>query len=111
MMKLDNQTKRKLGEVFDLFAPVEEGFIKTRIPIKEVCTGGQPMARSQARKILWRLEQFEKVEFDFSEIEFMGQGFADEVFRVFKAHHPEVEITPINASPRVIGMIKHVQRG
>ena len=111
MMKLDNQTKRKLGEVFDLFAPVEEGFIKTRIPIKEVCTGGQPMARSQARKILWRLEQFEKVEFDFSEIEFMGQGFADEVFRVFKAQHPEVEITPINASPRVIGMIKHVQRG
>lgn len=111
MMKLDNQTKRKLGEVFDMFAPIDEGFVKTRIPIKEVCTGGQPMARSQARKILWRLEQFEQAEFDFSEIDFMGQGFADEVFRVFKAHHPEVEIIPINACPRVLGMIKHVQRG
>ena len=110
MMKLDNQTKRKLGEVFDMFAPIDEGFVKTRIPIKEVCTGGQPMARSQARKILWRLEQFEQAEFDFSEIDFMGQGFADEVFRVFKAHHPEVEIIPINACPRVLGMIKHVQR-
>lgn len=111
MMKLNNQTKRKLGEVFDMFAPIDEGFIKTRIPIKEVCTGGQPMARSQARKILWRLEQFEQAEFDFSEIDFMGQGFADEVFRVFKAHHPEVEIIPINACPRVLGMITHVQRG
>lgn len=110
MMKLDNQTRRKLGEVFDMFAPIDEGFVKTRIPIKEVCTGGQPMARSQARKILWRLEQFERAEFDFSEIDFMGQGFADEVFRVFKAHHPEVEIIPINACPRVLGMIKHVQR-
>ena len=56
------------------------------------------------------LEQFEQAEFDFSEIDFMGQGFADEVFRVFKAHHPEVEIIPINACPRVLGMIKHVQR-
>lgn len=110
MMKLDNQTKRKLGEVFDMYAPIDEGFIKTRIPIKEVCTGGQPMARSQARKILWRLEEFSQAELDFSEIDFMGQGFADEVFRVFKAHHPEVEIIPINACPRVLGMIKHVQR-
>ena len=110
MMKLDNQTRRKIGEVFDMFAPIDEGFIKTRIPIKEVCTGGQPMARSQARKILWRLEQFKQVEFDFAEIDFMGQGFADEVFRVFKSHHPQVEIIPINACSRVLGMIKHVQR-
>lgn len=110
MMKLANQTKRQLGEVFDMYAPIDEGFIKTRIPIKEVCTEGHPIARSQARKILYRLEQFKSVEFDFNEVEFMGQGFADEVFRVFKARYPEVEIIPVNACPRVLGMIKHVQR-
>ena len=110
VMKLENQTKRRLGEVFDMYAPIDEGFIKTRIPIKEVCTQGQPMARSQARKILYRLEQFKIVEFDFSGVDFMGQGFADEVFRVFKAHNPEIQIIPINACPRVLGMIKHVQR-
>ena len=109
MMKLYNQTKRQLGEVFDLFAPIEEGFIKTRIPIKEVCQEGEPMARSQARKILWRLEQFKKVELDFSGVDFMGQGFADEVFRVFKERCPEIEVVAINACPRVLGMIKHVQ--
>ena len=110
MMKLYNQTKRQLGEVFDMYAPMEEGFIKTRIPIKDVCQEGEPMARSQARKILWRLEQFEIVELDFAEVDFMGQGFADEVFRVFKDRCPEVEIIPINACPRVLGMINHVQR-
>lgn len=110
VMKLENQTKRRLGEVFDMFAPIDAGFIKTQIPIKEVCVQGQPMARSQARKILYRLEQFKIVEFDFSGVDFMGQGFADEVFRVFKARNPEVQIIPINACPRVLGMIKHVQR-
>lgn len=110
MMKLDNQTKRQLGEVFDMYSTIEEGFIKTRIPIKEVCQEGEPIARSQARKILYRLEQFKLVEFDFDEVDFMGQGFADEVFRVFLNKHSEVEIIPVNACPRVLGMIKHVQR-
>ena len=40
----------------------------------------------------------------------LGQGFADKVFRVFKENHAEVEIIPINACSRVLGMIKHVQR-
>lgn len=110
MMKLENQTKRVLGEVFDMYSTVDDGFIKTRIPIKEVCQEGEPIARSQARKLLYRLEQFKLVEFDFEEVDFMGQGFADEVFRVFKAHHPEVEIIPVNACSDILRMIKHVQR-
>lgn len=110
MMKLENQTKRKLGEVFDMYSTIDEGFVKTRIPIKEVCQEGEPIARSQARKILYRLEQFKIVEFNFAEVQFMGQGFADEVFRVFKSRHPEVEIIPVNACPDILTMIKHVQR-
>lgn len=93
-----------------MYAPMEEGFNKTRIPIKEVCQEGEPMARSQARKILRQIEQFKKVELDFAEVDFMGQGFADEVFRVFRERCPEIEIIPINVCPRVLGMIKHVQR-
>lgn len=40
----------------------------------------------------------------------MGQGFADEIFRVFKNKYPDIEMIPINACPTVLGMIKHVQR-
>lgn len=43
-------------------------------------------------------------------MEFMGQGFADEVFRVFQNKYPEVELLAINANPSVLGMIKHVRR-
>lgn len=110
VMKLENQTKRTIKEVFDMFAPLEEGFVKTRIPIKEVCPFAQPIARSQARRILYRLEEFKQVEFDFEGVEFMGQGFADEVFRVFQNKHPEIQLIPVNACQTVLGMIKHVQR-
>lgn len=110
VMKLENQTTRKLKEVFDMFAPIDEGFVKTRIPIKEVCPYGEPIARSQARRILYRLEEFKQVELDFEGIEFMGQGFADEIFRVFQKKHSDIELIPINACKTVLGMVKHVQR-
>lgn len=110
VMKLENQTTRTIKEVFDMFAPIEEGFIKTRIPIAEVCPYAEPVARSQARRILYRLEEFKQIEFDFEGVEFMGQGFADEVFRVFQNQHPDIELIPIHANPTVLGMIKHVKR-
>lgn len=109
VMKLENQTKRKPKEVFDMYAPVEKGFVHTVIPVKEVCPYGEPIARSQARRILYRLEEFEKVEFDFAGVEFMGQGFADEVFRVFQNRHPEIELIVVNANETVSGMVKHVR--
>lgn len=110
VMKLENQSKRTMKEVFDMFAPVDEGFVKTRIPIAEVCPYAEPIARSQARRILQRLEQFKEIEFDFDGVEFMGQGFADEIFRVFQASHPEIQLIPIHANRTVLGMIKHVKR-
>ena len=110
VMKLENQTVRTIKEVFDVFAPIEEGFVKTRIPLAEVCPYAEPVARSQARRILYRLEEFKQVEFDFEGVEFMGQGFADEVFRVFQNKYPHIKLIPINANRAVLGMVKHVQR-
>lgn len=109
IMELENQTTRKPKEVFDMFAPAEEGFVKTHIPIKEVCPYGEPIARSQARRVVYRLEEFRQVELDFSGVEFMGQGFADEVFRVFQNKYPKVELIPLHANEAVLGMIKHVR--
>lgn len=110
MMKLENRTKRVLKEVFNMYSTIDDGFIKTRIPIKEVCQEGEPIARSQARKLLYRLEQFKIVELDFSGVDFMGQGFADEVFRVFKTRYSEIQIIALNACPDILRMIKHVQK-
>ena len=45
---------------------------------------------------------------DFRGIEFMGRGFADEVFRVFQEEHPEIKITPLHASTFMLAMIRHL---
>lgn len=111
IMKLENQTNRKSQEVFDMYAPIDDGFVKTYIPLKEVCPYGEPIARSQARRILYRLEEFKQVEFDFAGIEFLGQGFADEVFRVFQNKYPNIKLLPLNANESVAGMIRHVRAG
>lgn len=110
VMKLENNAVHTLKEVFDMFAPIEEGFVKTVIPLKKVCPYGEPIARSQARRVVYRLDQFKKVEFDCSGIDFMGQGFADEIFRVFQNKYPEIQLEVTNANETVLGMIQHVKQ-
>ena len=91
-----------------MYTDVEQGFIKTNIPIKAACINGEPVARSQARRICGRLETFKEVVLDFEDVEFIGQGFADELFRVYASAHPEVLLCPINVVPDVERMIRHV---
>jgi hypothetical protein len=46
---------------------------------------------------------------DFSGIASIGQAFADEVFRVFRGKHPEVELVPIHTSSEVRRMISRAE--
>jgi anti-sigma regulatory factor (Ser/Thr protein kinase) len=110
-MRLENETERDSREVFDMYADVDEGLIRTRIPVWEVCLERDPVARSQARRICSRLEEFREVILDFENVEFMGQGFADELFRVYAVAHPQITLTAINMIPDVERMIRHVSRG
>ena len=94
-MKLENQPAHTSKDIFDRFAPIERGFVRTEIPMREMCPLGNPVARSQARRILRRLDEFEEIIFDFQGIDFMGQGFADEIFRVFQNRHPSIRLIPL----------------
>ena len=111
MMTLENETEREAGKVFDAYADADEGFMRTRIPVKEACITGEPVARSQARRICHRLEEFREVILDFSDVTMMGQGFADEIFRVYATDHLDVLLRPINMISQVERMIRHVGRG
>jgi len=66
------------------------------------------VSRSQAKRLTAGLEKFKKVVLDFRNINLIGQGFADEVFRVFQNDHPDIEIIPTNAGEDVMRMIMHV---
>lgn len=101
VMRLDNETLRDPEEVFNTYADVDEGFYRTRIPVLEACLDRDPVARSQARRIYARLESFKEVVFDFERTEFMGQGFSDELFRVFQNKHPDIKLIPINMNSEI----------
>ena len=101
IMELNNNTQRSSREIFDQYADIDEGLIRTSIPVFEACLDRDPVARSQARRIAHRLEGFKEVTLDFSRVEIMGQGFADELFRVFKNAHPDTILTPVNMNSDV----------
>ena len=80
---------------------------KTRIQLKNICEMN-PIARSQAKRISGGLSKFKIVEIDFEDIEWMGQGFADQFLRVFLNQNPEIELIPLNMNESVNAMYKHV---
>ena len=45
------------------------------------------------------------VVLDFTDVDTVGQAFADEVFRVFRSQHPDVEVVPTNTNEAVARMI------
>ena len=107
VMQLENDTRRDISKVFDEYADVDDGFIRTRIPVFEACMDRDPVARSQARRLSLRLNSFKEVILDFDKVDIMGQGFADELFRVYHNAHPEVTFTPVNMNGFVRKMYMH----
>lgn len=112
-MSLSNHTARTTAKVFDEYTDGEDnyGFNKTVVPVNLAQYGNdQLISRSQAKRVMSRVELFSKVLLDFENVPSIGQAFADEIFRVFAAAHPQIEIVPINTSPEVDQMIHRAER-
>ena len=109
-MRLANDSPRTMKAVFDDFAdPAEFTFDKTVVPLRLAQHEGEKLvSRSQAKRVAHRFEKFKQVVLDFEGVTQIGQAFADELFRVFALEHPQVRLTPVNASPEVGQMISRV---
>jgi hypothetical protein len=110
-MKLSNHTSRTEKEIFDQYSSGEDyGFTKTVVPVKLAQYGDDKLiSRSQAKRVLARVELFKTVMFDFDGLDTIGQSFADEIFRVFFLQHPEIHLIPINMSEGVEKMVKRAR--
>lgn len=106
-MELNNHTARTTKKVFDEYSSGEDyAFNKTVIPVNLAKYGADELvSRSQAKRLLARIELFKKVVFDFEGVDTIGQAFADQIFRVFAKDHKEIELIPINLSGEVKNMI------
>lgn len=111
IMKLKNHTSRKLKKIFDQYTSGDDyGFNKTVVPVKLTQYGDDAlMSRSQAKRLLNRVDRFKTVIFDFKGVETVGQAFADEIFRVFANQHPQISILESNANKDVSDMISRAR--
>ena len=106
-MELNNHTARTTKKVFDEFTEGDDyAFDKTIVPVNLAKYGADELvSRSQAKRLLARVELFKRVVFDFESVDTIGQAFADQIFRVFANEHPEIKLTPVNMSNAVREMI------
>lgn len=107
-MSLSNKEERKLQDVFDEYATDAEDyrFDRTVVPVKLLQYGDDLLvSRSQAKRLLARFDRFKTVVLNFEDVESIGQAFADEVFRVFVAQHPGIELLATNTNEQVARMM------
>ena len=67
------------------------------------------ISRTEAKLIGARLEGFEQVELDFDGVDSIGQGFADELFRIWARQNEGINIVVTNANHAVAAMIDAVR--
>ena len=110
-MEINIHSTQTLSEVFKRFTIEDaEGiprFNKTHILVSLAKQGDERyVSRSQAKRILSGLDKFSEVILDFKNVQTVGQGFVDEVFRVFQNKFPDIKITYRNANENVTFMIE-----
>jgi len=111
-MRLNNHTARTLSKIFKEYQSNDDEyrFNKTVIPVKLAQYGNENLiSRSQAKRLLARIEVFQVVILDFSEVNSIGQAFADEIFRVFAKSHPDIELRFVNANQEIQQMISRAK--
>lgn len=82
---------------------------KKTIRIAEVVNGESPVARSQAKSVLRSIVITKSLVLDFSEVDSIGQAFADEIFRVFASEHPSIKLVTTHTTPQIDKMISRAK--
>lgn len=108
MMRISLRATQTASEIMSQYSSElhDYGFTKTHVPLMLAkYEGEQLVSRSQAKRLMLRVEQFKEVMLDFTGITTIGQAFADQIFRVFQGEHPKLVIVPIHENDEVKNMI------
>lgn len=105
-MTINLRTSRMPAEVFNDFTdPDTLDFDKSTFHVKLVQYGIEFVSRSEAKRLANQLQLFGEVIVDFQGIEAVGQGFVDELFRVWVSDNPGTRLIPINMNDDVRFMV------
>lgn len=89
---------------------VESELRRTTTVVRLVSIGVELVSRSEGKRLVRGLERFREVVLDFEGVRVVGQGFADEVFRVWSAANPEVRLIPVGMCEPVAFMVERARR-
>lgn len=107
LLRLARASRRPLKSVFDPWTePDDLGFVRTRVPVRLADHGDVFVSRSEAKRLAVGLDLYGEVELDFAGVREVGQGFVDELFRVWPADHPGTELHPVRMSELVAFMVE-----
>ena len=111
-MEISRYSNTLIKEIFDRFTdgPDNYRFDKTIIPVKLALYENEKLvSRSQAKRLLTRIERFTNVVFDFEGVPVIGQAFADEIFRVYAKKNTHIILATCNMSDEVAQMIRRAE--
>ena len=104
--EIERGSTRDLNDVFDTFTSEDLAFSKSRVRVKLFELGVAFVSRSEAKRMLRGLERFQEVEIDFEGVIEVGQGFVDELVRVWPSQHPGTAIIPTHMNQAVGAMVR-----
>lgn len=112
VMDVDVKAKHTTKDIFDRYSFDRDdyAFQRTHVVVSLAQAEDEKLvSRSQAKRIVARLDRFKEVILDFRRVDGIGPAFADEIFRVFRSTHPAVHLVVMNASDEVQKMIRRAE--
>jgi anti-sigma regulatory factor (Ser/Thr protein kinase) len=105
VLEIDPGTDRDLAAIFDEYTDDETlAFDRSRTTVRLFELDVPFVSRSEAKRLVRNLDRFREVIVDFRGVEEVGQGFADELFRVWSRDNPGTKLVPVNMN-RAVGLM------
>jgi len=112
LFSIDLDTDRTVKSVFREYTDEETyEFADTEVVVRLYEEDTEYLSRSQARRLLVGLDEFETVVLDFAGVKEVGQAFCDQIFRVWARQHPDVKLEVKNAHENVAFMVSRARGG
>ena len=102
-------TRRKIKDVFDRYSGDDYEFNHNIVKIN-LSKHERLMSRSEAKRLLLGLDEYEVLDFNFRNVDEVGQGFCDEIFRVYARKNPDKVLSYHGASEVVRYMIERSRK-
>ena len=102
-------TRRRIKDIFDQYTGDDYEFNKNVVKIN-LSGHERLMSRSEAKRLLLGLDDYSVLDFNFKNVVEVGQGFCDEIFRVYASRHPGKVLSYHAASDVIRYMIERSRK-